>query len=57
MSPFLAEFYLFYTLVHSIGSMKPDIAINFSLANIPVAVCLIRYLSFSYKQKYIIKSI
>ena len=29
--------------IHSIGSMKPDIAINLSLANIPVTVCLKRY--------------
>ena len=36
-----------FPLVHSIGSMKPDIAINLSLANIPVIVCLIRYPSFS----------
>ena len=45
--PFLAEFSLVYPLVHSIGSMKPDIALNLSLANIPVTVCLIRYPSFS----------
>ena len=27
---------MFYLIVHSIGSMKPDIAPNLSLANIPV---------------------
>ena len=37
--------------------MKPDIALNLSLANIPVTVCLIRYPSFSSKQKIVIKSI
>ena len=47
MSPFLQNFHLFYPLVHSIGSMKPDIALKLSLANIPVTVCLIRYPSFS----------
>ena len=46
-APFLAEFSLVYPSVHSIGSMKPDIAHNLSLANIPVTVCLIRYPSFS----------
>ena len=57
MPPFKQNFHLFYPLVHSKGSMKPDIAINLSLANIPVTVCLIRYPSFSKKQKYVIKSI
>ena len=47
MPPFLQNFHLFYPLVHSIGSMKPDIAINLSLANIPVTVCLKRYPSVS----------
>ena len=37
--------------------MKPDIALNLSLANIPVTVCLIRYPSFSKNQNYVIKSI
>ena len=37
--------------------MKPDIALNLGLANIPVTVCLIRYPLFSEKQKYVIKSI
>ena len=46
MSPFKQNFHLFYPLVHSISSMKPDIALNLSLANIPVLVCLIRYPSF-----------
>ena len=36
MPPFLQNFHLFYRLVHSIGSLKPD-----------VTVCLIRYPSFS----------
>ena len=43
MPPFQQNFHLFFPLVHSIGSMKLDIAIILSLANIPVAVCLIRY--------------
>ena len=47
MPPFQQNFYLFYPLVYSIGSMKPDIALNLRLANIPVTVCLIRYPSFS----------
>ena len=47
MSPFYQNFQLFYPLVHSIGSMKPDIALNLSLAKIPVTVCLTRYPSFS----------
>ena len=47
MPPFWQNFHLFYPLVHSIDSMKPDIATNLSLANIPVTVCLIRYPSFS----------
>ena len=37
--------------------MEPDIALNLSLANIPVTVCLLRYPSFFQKQKYVIKSI
>ena len=45
--PILAEFSLVYHLVHSIGSMKPDIVLNLSLANIPLTVCLLRYPSFS----------
>ena len=47
MPPFKQNFHLFYPLVHSIGCMKPDIAINLSLANLPVTVCLMRYPSFS----------
>ena len=47
MPPFKQNFHLFYPLVHSIGSMKPDIALNLNLANIPVTVCLIRYPTFS----------
>ena len=47
MPPFSQNFLLFYPLVHSMGSMKPDIALNLSLANIPVTVCLICYPSFS----------
>ena len=49
MPPFKQNFHLFNPLVHvhSIGSMKPDIAFDLSLANIPVTVCLIRYPSFS----------
>ena len=47
MPPFKQNFHLFYPLVYIIGSMKPDIALNLSLANIPVTVCLIRYPSFS----------
>ena len=47
MPPFKQNFHLFYPLVHSIGSMKPDIALNSSLANIPITECLIRYPSFS----------
>ena len=47
MPPFEQNFLLFYPLVHSIGSMKPDIALNLSLANTPVTVCLIRYPLFS----------
>ena len=47
MPPFKQNFLLFYPLIHSIGSMKPDIAHNLSHANIPVTVCLIRYPSFS----------
>ena len=38
---------LLYPLVNSIDSIKPDIALSLSLANIPVTVCLIRYPSFS----------
>ena len=45
--PFQQNFHLFYPLVHSIDGMKSDIALNFSLANIPVTVCLICYPSFS----------
>ena len=41
------NFTCFIHLVHSIGSMKPDIALNLSLANIPVTLCLISYPSFS----------
>ena len=47
MSPFWQNFHLLYPLVHSLGSMKPDIALNLSLAKIPLTVCLIRYPSFS----------
>ena len=47
MSPFKQNVHLFNPLVHSMGSKKPDIAFNLSLANIPVIVCLIRYPSFS----------
>ena len=47
MPPFKQNFLLIYPLVYSIGSMKQDIALNFSYANIPVTVCLIRYPSFS----------
>ena len=38
MPPFYQNFLLLYPLVHSIGSMKPDIALNLSLANIPRAL-------------------
>ena len=34
--------------------MKPDIALNLSLANIDVTVCLIRYPSFSQNEFLII---
>ena len=47
MPPFKQNFLLFSPLVHSISSMEHDIALNLSLANIPVTVCLIRYPSFS----------
>ena len=47
MPPFLQNFLLINPLEHGIGSMKPDIALNLSLANIPVTVCLIRYPSIS----------
>ena len=47
MPPFQQNFHLFYPLVHSTGSMKPDIALNLSIANIPVTVRLIRYPSLS----------
>ena len=39
MPPFQQNVHLFYPLVHSMGSKKPDIAFNSSLANIPVTVC------------------
>ena len=39
------------------SSMKSAIALNLSLANIPVTVSLLRDPSFSYKQKYVIKSV
>ena len=41
MPPFKMNFHLFYPLVHSKGSIEPDIEFNLSLANIPVKVCLI----------------
>ena len=43
MSPFKQNFHLLYSLVHSKCGMKPNIALNLSLANIPVTVCFIRY--------------
>ena len=45
--PFKQNFPLFYLIIHCTGSMKPDIAIKLSLANIHVTVCLLRYQSFS----------
>ena len=50
MPPFLQNFHLFHPLVHSIGIIKPGIALNLSLANIPVTVCLIRYPHFLKNQ-------
>ena len=47
MPPFQQNFHLFYAFVHSTGSMKSDIAINLSLANIPVTVCSMSYPSLS----------
>ena len=39
MPPFKQNFHLVYPLVHSIGSMKPDIALNLGLVKIHVTVC------------------
>ena len=38
MSPFKQNFHFFHPLVHRTGSMKPGIALDLSLANIPVTV-------------------
>ena len=54
MPTFKQYFHLFYLIAHSISSMKLDIPLNLSLANIHVIVCLLRYLSFSSKQKCVI---
>ena len=55
MPSFEQNFHLFSFIVHSLGSLKLDIALNLSLANTPVTACLLRYPSFSWKQKYVIK--
>ena len=49
--------YLCNLLVHSLGSIKAEIALNLSLANIRVTACLLCY-SHNLKTKiYVIKSV
>ena len=38
------------TIVHCLGSMKSDIALNLSLANVLITACLLRYPLFSFKK-------
>ena len=54
MPPFKQNFNVFYQLEHRIGSIKVDIALNLSLANIPFTVFITLPLIFLIP-KYVIK--